>query len=72
MGQAAASFMNESKQAPELPEIIDEAADTPWWLPVLGAALLALFALLFVVSQIGGGQDEAGSDQAPAGKTEQR
>ena len=60
--------MHESNQAPQIPEIIDEAADTPFWLPVLGAALLALFALLFVVTQAGGGGPEAGSVPAPSAK----
>jgi hypothetical protein len=60
MRQAAAVFMHESNKAPEIPQVVDEAADTPWWVPVAGAVLLALFALLFVVSQASDSGDEAG------------
>lgn len=35
--------------APGLPEIHDEAADTPMWLPLLGLTLFALVALLLIV-----------------------
>ena len=43
--------MSHSNQPPGLPEIVDEAADTPAWIPIVGLLLLALFALLFVVTQ---------------------
>jgi len=59
MRQAAATFMHESNKAPEIPQVVDEAADTPWWVPLLGAVLLALFVLLFVASQARQGGDEA-------------
>jgi hypothetical protein len=32
-----------------LPEIHDEAADTPMWVPVLGLALFAFLALFLIV-----------------------
>lgn len=35
--------------APGLPEIRDEAADTPTWIPVLGLVLLFLLAVSFVL-----------------------
>jgi hypothetical protein len=63
--------MHESNKAPEIPEIVDEAANTPWWVPVLGAALLALFALLFVVAQASDGGEKAGG-AAPAAEAAQR
>ncbi len=72
MGQAAATSMHESNKAPEIPDIVDEAADTPWWVPALGAALLALFALLFVVAQAGGGEPEADGAPAASGENAQR
>jgi hypothetical protein len=63
--------MHESNKAPEIPGIVDEAADTPWWVPALGAALLALFALLFVVAQASDGQQKAGG-AAPSHSAAQR
>lgn len=35
---------------PGLPEIQDEAADTPMWVPVLGLGLFVLVALYLVIS----------------------
>jgi hypothetical protein len=52
--------MSESNQPPGLPEIVDEATDTPAWIPVTGLVLLAFFLLLFVVSQATGDEEEAG------------
>ena len=63
---------HESNKAPEIPEIIDEAGDTPWWVPVLGMALFALFTLLFVVSQVGGDEPEAPGGRMAAGEQAQR
>ncbi len=34
-------------EAPGLPQITDEAGDTPMWVPILGLTLLALMALVF-------------------------
>ena len=39
----------EHHHAPGLPEIHDEAADTPMWLPLLGLTLFALVALFLIV-----------------------
>jgi hypothetical protein len=51
--------MSESTLPPQLPEIVDEAGDSPMWLPVVGLALLAFIALLFVVIQAQGPDDNA-------------
>jgi hypothetical protein len=34
--------MGHAHSAPELPEVTDEAADTPKWVPLLGVALFVL------------------------------
>ncbi|MET0386345.1 MAG: hypothetical protein ABW321_10325 [Polyangiales bacterium] len=39
--------MAHSKDPPSLPKVVDEAGDTPSWVPALGLALFALLALLF-------------------------
>jgi LPXTG-motif cell wall-anchored protein len=49
--------MSESNTPPQLPEIVDEAGDSSIWLPVVGLALLAFIALLFVVMQAQGPDD---------------
>ena len=49
--------MSESTTPPQLPEIVDEAGESSVWLPVVGFALLALVALLFVVEQAHGPGD---------------
>lgn len=36
-------------QAPALPEIRDEAADSPVWVPILGLVLLVLIAVTFAL-----------------------
>ncbi|HEX7479901.1 MAG TPA: hypothetical protein VF331_19015 [Polyangiales bacterium] len=41
--------MSHEKHAPTLPQVTDEAANTPNWVPALGFGLFALFALLFAV-----------------------
>lgn len=42
--------MSEHKHAaPSLPEVVDEAADTPAWVPALGLGLFALIALVFAM-----------------------
>ncbi|MBX3247201.1 MAG: hypothetical protein KF901_08475 [Myxococcales bacterium] len=44
--------------APGLPEIHDEAADTPMWLPLLGLGLLIVASLFFIIRA-------ATADEAP-------
>lgn len=39
---------DEHHHAPGLPEIHDEAADTPMWLPMLGLAIFAVVALFLI------------------------
>lgn len=41
--------MSHDKHGPGLPKIVDEAADTPTWVPALG---LGLFALITIVVAI--------------------
>ncbi len=50
--------MSESTTPPQLPEIVDEAGDSSMWLPVVGLALLAFIALLFVVGQAHGPDED--------------
>lgn len=56
---------------PGLPEIQDEAADTPRWVPLLGlgilVALIAVFAFFLFKSPPAGGTDANGAQAAPAG-----
>lgn len=42
--------MDHATTPPSIPEVTDEAGDTPAWVPVLGAALFAAFLgwLLFL------------------------
>jgi hypothetical protein len=41
--------MSHAKSPPTLPIIVDEAADTPSWVPALGFALFALLAMVIAV-----------------------
>lgn len=40
--------MSETREPPGLPNVVDEAGDTPSWVPKLGLALLGL-ALLYAI-----------------------
>lgn len=51
--------MSAHVQPPALPDIVDEAADTPTWLPWLGFALLVLAALY---AAIGGTKVESNAE----------
>jgi len=44
----APAMADEHHHAPGLPEIHDEAADTPMWLPTLGLAIFAIVALFLI------------------------
>ena len=61
-------------EPPGLPEITDEAADTPMWVPVVGVGLLVAFVLLFtykaVTSEPTGSAAEDGAPQAAAAPAE--
>jgi hypothetical protein len=44
--------MPQSNPPPSLPEVYDEANDSPRWLPALGFGLFALFAAVFAASWV--------------------
>lgn len=50
--------MGHEHSAPQLPDVTDEAGDTPKWVPVLGVALLVLAGAGLVVCH--GGSSDAG------------
>ena len=41
--------MSDHKHAPGLPEIVDEAPDTPAWVPALGLGLFAAVAIAVAI-----------------------
>jgi hypothetical protein len=49
-------------ETPQIPEVTDEAGDSPKWLPLLGAGLFALAVGLILWAHVGG--ESAGSDSA--------
>jgi len=57
-------------EAPALPEVHDEAGDTPWWVPVLGLVLAVLVVALLVwrakTAEPTPEQQDAPEAQAPA------
>ncbi len=56
--------MGHSNTPPQLPEVTDEAGDSPKWLPMLGAAVLAALVAWAVLSHTGA----EGSADEPAGE----
>jgi hypothetical protein len=59
--------MSHAKEPPSLPEVIvDEAGNSPAWLPLVGLGLLALAALLIAVHQAIGSAEDAKPQPAPA------
>jgi hypothetical protein len=50
MRENGSAFMSHSKTAPTLPTVVDEAADTPNWVPALGFGLFALIAMVIAAS----------------------
>jgi hypothetical protein len=42
--------MSHSKTAPTVPTLVDEAADTPNWVPALGFGLFALVAMVLAIN----------------------
>jgi hypothetical protein len=38
--------MSETKEPPRLPDIVDEAADSPTWLPWIGFGVIVVLAFL--------------------------
>jgi hypothetical protein len=61
--------MSNVKEPPSLPDVTDEAGNTPGWVPLLGLAILCLVALLIAARQAIGPQAPAGevADGADAG-----
>jgi hypothetical protein len=57
------------RRHPLLPDIRDEAADTPFWVPIIGFAVLAAAAALLVYQAATGGPTEA-SEVAPTEQPE--
>lgn len=49
--------MSHANTPPELPEVTDEAGDTPSWVPVLGVALFVVLAALLWWSHHDSAQD---------------
>jgi hypothetical protein len=43
--------MSGLKQPPDLPDVVDEAGDSPSWVPLLGLAILCALALLIAARQ---------------------
>ena len=41
--------MSHAKTPPTLPTVVDEAADTPSWVPALGIALFAIVTMFFAL-----------------------
>lgn len=51
--------MSDSKEPPRLPNVVDEAGNTPSWVPLLGLGLLCLVALAVAARQaIGHGESK--------------
>jgi hypothetical protein len=56
--------MGHAETPPQLPEITDEAANTPRWVPLLGIVLFALSIAAIVVCHTGAEGNEAAQDEA--------
>jgi hypothetical protein len=50
--------MGHAETPPQLPEVTDEAGNTPRWVPLLGAGLFALAILAIVLHHTGNGEAE--------------
>jgi protein-S-isoprenylcysteine O-methyltransferase Ste14 len=51
--------MSHDKHAPRLPEVVDEAADTPSWVPALGLGLFAVVAIVVAIQLASAGANPA-------------
>lgn len=61
--------MSHDKHGPSLPVIVDEAPDTPGWVPALGLGLFALLTIFFAVRLAwneANPQPDTGAEQAAA------
>jgi hypothetical protein len=61
--------MGHANTPPQLPEITDEAGNTPRWVPLLGAILFLASVAAIVVCHGGCGDKAEGAADAPAGET---
>jgi hypothetical protein len=58
--------MGHANTPPQLPEVRDEAGDTPRWVPVLGVLLFALATLTIVICHTGcSAAPPAAAERAP-------
>lgn len=58
--------MGHANTPPQIPEVTDEAGDSPKWLPMLGVAVLAALVAWVVLSHSGA----EGDAEAPAAEGE--
>jgi hypothetical protein len=58
--------MGHANTPPQIPEVTDEAGDSPKWLPMLGVAVLAALVAWAVLSHSGA----AGEEDVPAAEGE--
>jgi hypothetical protein len=58
--------MSHSKSPPSLPQIVDEAGDSPRWLPLLGAFVFALLAFMVFFAAWSDSRHSAGDPAAMA------
>lgn len=61
-----ADHSHDEPDVPGLPQIQDEAADTPMWLPATGLALLAVMVLMLVYHVSKGPETEAAEGDVAA------
>lgn len=61
--------MGHANTPPQLPEVTDEAADSPKWLPALGAGLFAVAVVLILLATRFDGDDAV--HEAPPAPLEQ-
>jgi len=63
--------MSETHDPPHVPDVVDEAADTPPWLPKVGVALLlAVVVYVAVMRGLEAHRSTAPAGRAPAAQTE--
>jgi len=61
--------MSGSTEPPHLPVVVDEAGDSPRWVPLLGLAILCALALLVAARQAIGHDEKAETAIAADGGT---
>ena len=58
--------MGHAETPPQLPEVTDEAGNTPRWVPLLGVGLFVLAVLSIVVCHSGADSEAAAEPEAAA------